>query len=89
MTGKKRGRKDEMPSPPLTPSPRRSHHIAAPATPAAPVPVDHAPIAVRDALRVGRVVVSWRKVSSPSPDEKEASEMPARRGLTPDDSAMI
>lgn len=89
MMGKKRGRTEDIPSPRFTPSPRRSHQIAAPATPAKPVPDDHAPTAVFEAGRLGSVVVSWRKVSSPRPEENDASEIPNRRPLTLGDRATI
>lgn len=78
-----------MPSPPLTPRPRSSHHKAAPAIPANPVPDDHAPSAVREDACVGKVVVIWRKVSSPKPDESDASEIPKRRGYREADSAIV
>jgi hypothetical protein len=69
----------EMPKPPFTPNPRSNHHNPAPAIPAAPVPLDQAPRAVRDDERVGSVVVSWRNVNSPRPDERDARDMPKRR----------
>jgi len=78
-----------MPRPPFTPSPRSNHHSPAPAIPAAPVPLDQAPRAVREEDRVGSVVVSWRKVSSPSPDESDASEMPNSRAYRPVENAMV
>jgi len=70
----------DMPSPFLTPRLRNIHQIPAPAIPAAPVPLDQAPRAVRDDDTVGKVVVSCRKVSSPKPDESEAKEIPSSRG---------
>lgn len=80
---------EDIPRPPLTPRPRRIHQIPAPAIPAAPVPLDHAPRAVFEADLVGSVVVNCRKVSSPRPDENDASEMPNRRGLTLEENATI
>ena len=78
-----------MPRPTLTPKLRSIHHIAAPAMPAAPVPLDHAPRAVRDHAAEGRVVVIWRKVSSPSPDDRDARAMPNRRGYKVVENAMV
>lgn len=69
----------DIPRPPLTPNPRRSHHIAAPAIPAAPVPLAQAPRADLDDARVGSVVDNCKKVSSPRPEESEAREIPNRR----------
>lgn len=79
----------DNPNPPFTPKPLNNHHIPAPATPANPVPLDHAPKAVLDVASVGRVVVSCRKVSSPIPEDNEASDIPRRRGDRDEDSAII
>ena len=79
----------EMPKPPLIPRPRSNHHIPAPAIPAKPVPLDHAPSAVLEDTRVGRVVVSCKNVNSPSPDDNDARDIPNRRELRLDDAAMI
>jgi hypothetical protein len=79
----------DIPSPPFTPKPRKAHHRPAPAIPAAPVPLDQAPKAVFDDDRVGSVVVNCRKVSSPRPDERDASDIPNKRGYRPGESAMI
>ena len=57
--------------------------------PAAPVPLDHAPRAMREVDDVGKVVVNWRNVNSPRPDESEAREMPNNLAYRPDESAMI
>lgn len=79
----------EMPRPPLTPSPRSSHQMDAPAIPAKPVPEDHAPKAVRDDRWVGNVVVICKKVNSPNPEEREASEIPNSRGYSDVDRAIV
>lgn len=79
----------DMPTPCFTPKPRSSHQIPAPAIPASPVPLDHAPSAVFEELDVGRVVVSCRKVSSPRPDESDAIEMPNKRGVKLDAKATV
>ena len=79
----------DKPKPSFTPNPRRSHHKAAPAMPAAPVPLDQAPRAVRDAVREGKVVVSCRKVNSPNPEERDAIEIPNNLGYNEDEKATI
>jgi hypothetical protein len=79
----------DIPNPPLTPKPRNNHHKPAPPIPAAPVPLDHAPNAVREAAREGYVVVIWRKVSSPRPDERDARDIPNRRGGTEEENAIV
>jgi hypothetical protein len=57
--------------------------------PAKPVPLDQAPRAVREVDLVGKVVVSWRKVSSPNPEESDAREIPKRRVYRPDAKAIV
>jgi len=105
VTGKKRGRTYiisarfptvihlqltlEMPRPALTPSPRRSHHRPAPAIPANPVPDDQAPRAVRDVSKLGSVVVFWRNVNSPNPDDRDARAMPKSRGYKEEEKAIV
>lgn len=79
----------DIPKPPLTPNPRNNHHNPAPAIPAAPVPLDQAPNAVLEAARDGYVVVIWRKVSSPRPDESDARDIPKRRGGTDEENAIV
>ncbi len=79
----------DIPKPTLTPSDRRSHQIPAPAIPAMPVPLDQAPKAVFEDVRVGSVVVNWRKVSSPKPDDRDANEIPKRRGTRVDEKAIV
>jgi hypothetical protein len=79
----------EMPRPLSTPSPRRSHHSPAPAIPANPVPDDHAPSAVRDVSKLGSVVVFWRNVNSPKPDESEARAIPKSRGYKEEEKAIV
>lgn len=79
----------EIPSPPLTPSPRSSHHSPAPAIPAKPVPDDQAPNAVRDVSKLGSVVVFWRNVNSPKPDEREARAIPNSRGYSEEEKAIV
>ena len=78
----------EIPRPPFTPRPRNNHHNAAPAMPAPPVPLDHAPRAVL-ASSPGNVVDSCRNVSSPRPEDNDASEIPNSLGFTSAESAMI
>jgi hypothetical protein len=79
----------EIPRPLLTPNPRRSHHNPAPAIPANPVPDDQAPRAVRDVSKLGRVVVFWRNVNSPRPDEREARAIPKSRGYKEEEKAIV
>ena len=79
----------EIPRPALTPNPRNNHHSPAPAIPAAPVPLDQAPRAVLDVERVGNVVVSCKNVNSPSPDERDAREIPNSRAGRPDERAIV
>ena len=79
----------EMPRPLFTPNPRRSHHNPAPAIPANPVPDDQAPKAVRDVSKLGSVVVFWRKVNSPRPDEREARAIPNNRGYEEEEKAIV
>jgi hypothetical protein len=79
----------EMPKPPLTPNPRRSHHSPAPAIPANPVPDDQAPRAVRDVSKLGRVVVFCRNVNSPRPEESEARAIPNKRGYKEEENAIV
>ena len=78
-----------MPSPTLTPRLRSNHQMPAPAIPANPVPLDHAPSAVRDVELVGKVVVNCRKVSSPNPDDSDAKDMPKSRRYSDVERAMI
>jgi hypothetical protein len=79
----------EIPRPRLTPRPLNNHHRPAPAIPANPVPDDQAPRAVREEASVGSVVVIWRKVNSPRPDDSDASAMPNSRGYREDENAIV
>jgi hypothetical protein len=73
----------------LTPRPLSNHHRPAPAIPANPVPEDQAPRAVREDARVGKVVVIWRKVNSPRPDEREANAIPNNLGYRDAEKAIV